>query len=166
MSTERIEQERKWARYDRVNDHPVCQALRSCEFGVIRSFVSEMFDYELSDHEALSLCVSWNGQKRFQSWKVSAGPAIWIKNRLIERGAFRTNHSPPFDFAEAATAVLHVFFLALEETTEMLERLKNDDAQFASKVARSKLFSSPLVTSPIDSLTLKVSGDDPKRKQK
>lgn len=156
--SERIEEIRKRVSRDRENDHPVCRALRSADFSVIRDFVLSMFDYEVSDVEAKHLCSKWNRRKN--GWHLSTGPAMWIKNRLMECGCFKTERNPPTDFDDMATAVLHCFFLSLEETAEMIEILKNENDQAQREklyaVARSKLFGTTRVVTPIDRTAAKI----------
>lgn len=139
-------------------ENPVCQALSHGDVDTVRQFVRTMFDYELTDVEVALLCKKWG--RRDSRWTVSAGPAMWIKNRLMELGCFRVRHDPSTDFGDATTAVLHVFFMSLEETAEMILFLQNErEAEHKkklAKVARSKLFGTPLVVAPVDSTAGKV----------
>lgn len=73
------------------------------------------------------------------------GNLIYIKSRLAERGAFKPCGLHEDD---AQTARLHVFFLTLDETPEMLSRLP-EGTPIASQVARSKISKTPLKISPI-----------------
>lgn len=157
-ASERIEAIRKRVAEQREHDHPVCQALRSANVSVVREFVRSMFDYELSDEDSKRLFVAWKGRKN--GWTLSTGPAMWIKNRLLELGCFRTERNPPLGTDELATAVLHVFFVSLEETAEMIAFLQNEQTEEQQKklasVARSKLFGTPRVVTPIDSTAAKI----------
>ena len=140
-------------------ENPACRALRNGDAAEIRRFVRAMFDCELTDHEVASLCKKWGGRE--SRWTVSAGPAMWIKNRLCELGLFRLSRNLPPDIEQpTVTAVMHIFFLSLEETAAMMEILKNENQpeqkKRIAKVARSKLFGTPLVVTPVDSTAGKV----------
>lgn len=159
MSRERLEEIRAMVRQHREHDHPVCRALRESDFEAVREFTLAMFEYELSDHEVAAICKKWGDRKN--GWTISAGPAMWIKNRLSELGAFRLSRSLPPDVEKpCVTAIMHCFFLSLEETAEMLAFLQNEETEAQkkriAKVAKSKLFGTPLVVQPIDSTAAKV----------
>ena len=80
---------------------------------------------------------------------------MWIKNRLRERRLLECELKPPhFDLP---TVPLHVFFLHLLETDEMLERLAKDEPIEESTVARSKVASTQLLIHPVDRVAARVS---------
>lgn len=83
---------------------------------------------------------------------------VWLKNRLTEMGAFGTEEGRSGKDAGRLTVPLHVFFLCLEETAEMLQRLARDDGEVAASAARSKVFTTPLVPRPVDQVAGRVSG--------
>lgn len=148
--------------------HPACKAMDAGDFAAVRTFCMEMFDHELSDHDAKVICTRWAGRTRKElHWDTACGPAIWIKNRLLELHALDAPHNPPTDFDDLATAVLHTFFLSLEETAEMMAILHNEDVMTADdrkKPARSKMFNTPLEVQPIDSTAATVTNSRPKKK--
>jgi hypothetical protein len=114
-----------------------------------------MFDLELSDDAAEMICTLWG--KRHCDWHVSAGPAIWIKNRLYNLGTFRNpGRQRPDDDERYAANALHVFFLQLEETAEMLASLRRNESPSAAEVSRSRVFDSKLFVTPIDRTAHKV----------
>ena len=60
-------------------------------------------------------------------------------------------------FPDIHTCTLHVFFIHLEETEEMLQRLRSDTATPLDSTARSKIGKTPLrKITPIDSTANKV----------
>lgn len=137
------------------SEHPVCESLRAHDYESVREFVSSMFDLELSDDAAEMICALWGG--RHCDWHVSAGPAIWIKNRLYNLGTFRTPGIQPDDEDHRFVAnALHVFFLQLEETSEMIASLKVGETPSTSEIARSIVFDSKFYIKPIDSTAYKV----------
>lgn len=139
--------------------HPVCRAMNEGDCVVLRTFCLEMFDHELSESDAKRILAQWKARKINTQWDTSCGPAIWIKNRLLELSALDVTHNSPSNFNDLATAVLHCFFLSLEETAEMLAFLHNEDLATEDnrkKPARSKMFNSPLAIEPINGTAGKV----------
>lgn len=137
----------------------ISQALETGDLEAVSQFVCDMFDIDLTDNALRQLVVQWAGRRPKTSWDTSCGPAIWIKNRMLNMRAFDVTHNPPTDFGDLTTAVLHTFFLSLEETDEMIAILHNEDvvtSEQRKKPARSKMFSTSLVTRPIDSTASSV----------
>ncbi len=78
----------------------------------------------------------------------------WLKNRLGEIDAFRAgcnNNSP-----EIKTATFHIFFLFLDESQEMIDRLRNGKEEIESEVARSKISKTPNNPQPTDRVARRV----------
>lgn len=76
----------------------------------------------------------WAGKKLNGT---TAGLAIWLKSRLYEQGAFDVVHHPPDDLHTACE--MHVFFIHLEETKQMMARLKSDAEAKRDTIARSRM---------------------------
>ena len=83
----------------------------------------------------------------------------WIKTRLIETGFFSTGTAD--DQPDYVIGKFHVFFMFLEETEEMLSRLRLDDEAIDAIIARSGIFSTSLIPTPIDRVAWLVSGLNP-----
>lgn len=91
-------------------------------------------------------------------WETTAGPYCWLKNRITEESLLPTPPClPPSD--GGATAVLHVGFIWIRETDEMISRLRNEPTQPGSP-ARSRFFgeASRSPVSPIDATAARVTG--------
>ena len=74
--------------------------------------------------------------KQRERWETASGPYIWLKNRLIEEGLFcGVGRCSPDD--SHPTATLHVGFLSLIESPEMIQRLQNESMK-PGKPARSR----------------------------
>lgn len=89
---------------------------------------------------------------------------MWIKNRLATLGVLDGGQSPaPI---EHTTAVLHVGFIFIIETEEMLSRLRaNEETGKAihAQFARSKLASTNEIVRPIDRVASRVSPPELRR---
>lgn len=97
-----------------------------------------------------NVCLSWAKQ--------------WLDDLEIwNAGGFIKPTYPDIPFH---TATMHVFSLAHEETREQLQRLVQEDTEFVSRVARSKLFATVEKVQPINRTTFKVTGSDPAEKQR
>lgn len=133
----------------------IFQALSTSQLDRVQRFVRDTFDLEISASNAAEICARWRKFNPRMVWTTSAGPAIWIKSRLAEMAAFKdVPHSPPEDFD--VTAILHVFFLFLEETSDMIERLRNDRTPVESEVARSKVSTTTEKITPVDRVAGRV----------
>jgi hypothetical protein len=82
---------------------------------------------------------------------------MWFRNRidcfgLLTKGV---KGSPPPCRLEV---LLHVWFLHLEETEEMLARLRHEQLEPPKPAAGSKVFTTNLVPRPIDRVAARVSG--------
>lgn len=84
-----------------------------------------------------------------------ASRLVWLKQRVAETGALRAGEkgAPPVRI----TSPLHVGFLYLEETDEMLTRLRNEVVSPEPALpTTSRIFSSNLVPTPIDRVAARV----------
>jgi hypothetical protein len=90
----------------------------------------------------------------------AAGPLVWLKQRLNDAGLLPVSgNPPPDDKPTATTAVLHVGFLCVPETEEMMCRLRNEPLPTdTNNPARSKMFETAQkqIVTPIDALAGKV----------
>lgn len=121
---------------------------------LLRRYVSERFDIEMSEQDA-----EWiSHHKHRPSYHCDDCQIIWLNNRLRELQYIPTTFSGTL-FDERFEVVMHVFFLSLEETPEMLARLPEVTATDKKlQTARSKISTTPLAIQPIDGLAGVVSG--------
>lgn len=93
-------------------------------------------------------------------WETGGAPMCWLKSQLHELGMLGGAGMVCCD-PEHATAVLHVGFLTLRETPDMVERLKNENKE-ESRVARSRLAEElrRVAVSPINATAAIVGGRD------
>jgi hypothetical protein len=95
-------------------------------------------------------------RKHRERWTTTVGPYIWIKNRLSESGWFDfAGHDSP-DWSHP-TAVLHVGYVSLFESPEMISRLTNEPMDDGSP-SRSRLAKEMQVrdVKPIDGTAARV----------
>jgi hypothetical protein len=78
---------------------------------------------------------------------------LWLRKRIDEIQGW--SYGPGEILENAETAILHVFFLTLSETEEMLARLRTGTTK-ESTVARSKVSKTTLIIHPIDSVAKSV----------
>lgn len=123
------------------------------------AFASEWFDVFVP--ESLARRVASQARAHKERWETAAGPVCWAKNRLLDAGYFRPGRCEFND--SAVTATLHIGFLSIKESPEMLERLKNERTEEPSP-ARSKFASlvKKYAVSPIDATASRVSPGDAK----
>lgn len=102
--------------------------------------------------------VSFVGMKQGKSFPYDGDEpnAAWIKNRLAELECFP--HGCDAGEINPPSMNMHVFFLCLEETDEMVSRLKNERIIANGTVARSKVGKTSRVIRPIDKTAQAVSG--------
>lgn len=120
---------------------------------VMRQYCIYRFDVDIRDYK-LKLC-SFKQTKGFP-YNDDGCNIIAIKNIFSQLGVFKAGGHGCNDLQDGTP--LHVFFIHLEETDDMIERLKKDDHQFAAKVARSKLPTTLGVLRPIDRTAMIVAG--------
>ena len=138
----------------RTEWNPVCKAMFDGDALTVRAFCMTIFSLDIDDEVAETLCRKWQKWNPTLPWHNSAGPAMWIKNRLGELGQIPRCDGNEVPTAE--TAILHCFFIHLQETQEMLARLRNDKSNIASAVARSKISSTQQHIEPIDAVASRV----------
>lgn len=131
--------------HDQISTPDGLSAFAAEWFGVSvpRQFASEMADVA-SRHKS--------------RWETTAGPYCWVKNRLLESSLMPRVVGCSI-YREAVTAVLHVGFVFIEETDEMVSRLKNEQAATGSP-SRSAFFREArrASVSPIDGTAARVTG--------
>jgi hypothetical protein len=90
-------------------------------------------------------------------YSTSAGPLIWLKNRILENGLLERAGGKQPDAVEFFTEH-HMFFIFIEETKEMLARLNKEKARSEAEAARSKVFREMPIhnVQPIDKTAWKV----------
>lgn len=83
---------------------------------------------------------------------------MWLKNRLVEIGAFKNGFGEKAFIPDVVTATLHIAFLYIEETEEMLARLP-EKGQTKEAVAQSKVFQTTKIIHPIDRVAARVAAE-------
>lgn len=129
-------------------------ALMEGDLRFVAGYVSGRFGIEVSEEDAQrwhrlavtqDLCPYWS----------DCSTLMWIKNRLSEMGRLTARHEDTPD--ATITCEMHVFFIGLEETPEMLIRLKGEKSVAVSQVARSKIANTLLADiRPIDAVAASV----------
>lgn len=122
-------------------------------------FVSEWFG--VSVPTIIAIAYSSEARSHRERWETAAGPFCWVKNRLLEQGYFDPGRNTPP--CGGITAIMHVGFLCIRETPEMLDRLKNERREEPAP-ARSRFASAinMYAVSPIDATAGRVSPGDAK----
>lgn len=130
----------------------------STPFG-LASFTMEWFDVAVPAWFAWSM--SSDAARHRERWETAAGPYIWVKNRLLEHHMLPdAGRNTPDD--SHSTATLHVGFLSIFETPEMLNRLRNERVTDDASPARSRFARCLGVTAvtPIDTVAGRVCRGD------
>lgn len=133
----------------------------------------EWFDCDLVSEHAVELSRVYAKKSKDRVRKdtaqglliTAAGPLIWLKTwlnhyRLLPVSKPKANDDDP----DAVTAILHVGFLSLAETEEMLAKLRREPKkEETNNPARSKMFSTAQkqAVAPIDALAGKVAHKPP-----
>lgn len=112
------------------------------------------FEVEITPKQLQAICGELpDGNSRSnEPWSESTW-LMWFKNRLAHHGYF--HHSGRYQIP-GSTAVLHVFLLYVEETPEMLERLRKEKTTEEAKPARSRITDTLEVITPIDATAARV----------
>lgn len=134
----------------------------------IQAVVKEWWDFDLTIELAEEICVAYIKQQipRINediargNMVTAAGPLVWLKSRIVELNLLTpfvapSNDDPP----GVTTAILHVGFLTLGETEEMVARLRNESLrENVNKPARSKMFATAQrqAIAPINALAAAV----------
>jgi hypothetical protein len=110
---------------------------------------------------ALAAGFAIDASEHSRRWETATGPVCWVKNRLLDAGYFKPGRQCHDD--SVVTAILHVGFLSLPESPEMLERLKNEPRD-APAPARSRFANcvQKYAVAPIDATAGRVSPGDAK----
>lgn len=129
-------------------------ALNERNTEAVRRFCVTMFDIDPGEKIAESLCDAWQERNVRTHWDTSAGPAMWCKNRLYEWDQIpKAGKQGCGDIR--LEAILHVFFLFLDETQEMLSLLP-EGVKAVAKPARSKVSKTNELIHPIDKTAERV----------
>jgi hypothetical protein len=128
-------------------------AIGSGDCAVVQTYLRDRHGIDLPQSVVESICEKAATSDIDHGWSDSSWDG-WLRNRIAEIRAWPSgSHAVVQD---ATTAVLHVFFLQLQETEEMLRLLRHDDEQPESSVARSKIGSTPLCVHPVDAAAARV----------
>lgn len=84
---------------------------------------------------------------------------MWLKTQLLKYGYFDMALRQQEERLDSLSVEMHVFFISLPETEEMLERLRREPPyKSKTEVARSKMFrEDSRVPKPVDATADKVS---------
>jgi hypothetical protein len=121
----------------------------------LRSAALEWFDVAVDTDDAARWSAKYN--KTMPSrYDTSAGPLMWLKNRMLERQLFSWGGAP--DYLTLDGVDLHIAFLFIEETEEMLCRLRKPERTTTpdESVARSKIGKTAEIIQPIDATAAAV----------
>lgn len=116
----------------------------------VQALAKEWFDADVPDGLAAVISETYakTTRKRVKDDKAkgyhicAAGPCVWLKSRLNCRGMLPVSGAPPNDDDPGpVSAVLHVGFVGIHESEEMLERLRSEFVKRdPGAPARSKVF--------------------------
>ena len=123
----------------------------------VADLAAEWFDVFVP--QSLSSRIAKQARQHTRRWETAAGPVCWVKNRLLDEGYFKPGRQCHDD--SVVTAILHVGFLSLPESPEMLERLKNETPTEPA-LARSRFANcvKKYAVAPIDATAGRVSPGD------
>jgi len=98
-------------------------------------------------------------KKCYAGWTVSAGPLVWLKNRIAESLVFPRSSSQLT--VEADSCELHTFFIFITETDEMIATLRLNQTPSESRVSSSRIFREMPIhaIAPVDGVALRVARD-------
>lgn len=115
----------------------------------------EWFDVDVSKDLAEKWSAKYN-KTIARTYITSAGPLMWLKNRMMEQMLFVYGGSQDFPGIDGCD--LHVAFLFIEETEEMLCRLRTPERTTTpdESVARSKIGKTNTKIQPVDALAAAV----------
>lgn len=121
----------------------------------LRAAALEWFEVHVLQDDAEAWSAKYN-KEIDRKHTTSAGPLIWLKNRMMERMLFSFGGSR--GGLEMPGCELHVAFLFLEETEEMLCRLRTKERTKTpdESVARSKIGKTNSKIQPIDATAATV----------
>jgi len=125
------------------------------DWPALSALISERFGVDVGPNKLRMLCedrMQMNARDLRRHWS-DCSWACWFKSRIQEYKRFSwgsVGYLP-----EITTATLHVGFLWLEETPEMLARL-SEPGVMASTVSRSKITETQRVIQPIDRVAARV----------
>ena len=118
----------------------------------------ERIGCDVANPTLVALVRNWEPvNKGTSDWSESSF-ACWCKIQAINMGLF-PEPGKRLPNGDCVTAIMHCFFIALEETPEMLERLRRSELVLAAErnnPARSKLGEQVEVLRPIDRTAARV----------
>ena len=138
-----------------------------------QQIAKEWFDCNLAAEQAVKLSRVYKKTSKDRVRKdkaggfliTAAGPLVWLKTRLNDYGLLPVSKSKANDDAPSAvTAILHVGFLSVAETEEMLSLLRREPkTDETNKPARSKMFATAQKqnVAPIDAVAERVAHKPP-----
>lgn len=133
------------------------------DFAYISGWVSGRFSVDVSEAEVATWFDGAGelGTVRGRANWTDGTWFMWLRNRLDGHKVFRGTATSDADY-EFVTAILHVGFIFIVETPEMLMRLNpSTEKKRRSEIARSKLFQLNRTPQPIDKTALLVGGKEP-----
>ena len=124
-------------------------AIKTGNYQFVADYLYCRHEVILPEKDLIDICKL---SKKYNGWSDSSWDG-WLRNRIPSHVWPRTCKPIPVEFT---TAVLHVFFIWIEENDVMLSNLRRKEPATPDSVARSKIGKTPLVIAPIDSLAARV----------
>lgn len=127
------------------------QLLEEGQYAALAFYLEELLDYTIDPADLQEACEGFARPCRScpdDYWY------SWFKNRLVGAGLLPALQREPREVRLFTT--LHVGFLAIYETEEELERLRNEQPAPAAAPVRSQVTKTNLVIQPIDRVAARV----------
>ncbi len=125
------------------------KCLRDRDWSKLAEMIRDRFGCSIDLKELSKLC----GHPKKWPTDEDHDTLAWLKIRILDR----LHEGQRVDQEIGFKTELHVFFLFLEETPEMIERLQAAEPETKDCVARSKIFETQLIPSPIDRVAIRCS---------
>lgn len=125
-------------------------------FEWLAGYVSARIDVNVTGDELRRCCsIITNRDLSFRTCWADDTWMMWIKNRLAEHRLFDVDH---IELGRIRLAVpMHIFFIYLDESMEMLRRLNYDESERHDDApARSKISGTPEIIFPINRVAGRV----------
>ena len=124
----------------------------------LQAYCRERLEIEITPEHAALILANTITRSRSGHYKLDDLSLMVLKNRLHDLNYFP--HGSDETKIHANDYSLHFFFVSLEETEEMLTRLRRPDQSFYVRAeARSKLFTTEQYVQPVDAVAARVAGD-------
>ena len=119
-------------------------------------YIRERFGFEIEEKSIDRINNLWNARPSWAKYECMDCALIWLKNRLNEIPK-RNVEPPSVPLSDITLPVLmHVWFLFIYETGEMICKLRCDTEKISDEPARSKISKTVQFISPIDQVAGRV----------